>query len=384
MVQKIKPDPKAALRRQAERSTASAVDRFAIAQQVTQQRPSGLAATDAAPVETTAVSTPVPSPAQVANPASARASALPAGMVARLGPNGAFDITKCVVGATVEVPLSYIDANPLSPRQIYRSDDIDRIAETLPEGQDVAAAGYVAGGRVKLIDGGTRLRAARITDRGVLEVKFEAAPGDDLALFERARAFNERRSPTTALDFALSLRLLIERKALARSEIIEKVKGPDGSKLSEAAVSRYLRVARMPDKVQRAMADSAETSTLTALYAVSEMFVEGQDEAALETAIESALEIVEEVKRRKLNRNQIISLVKAKLEGPKTRERASALPLEFGHYKGHVKVFGKKGQIDLSMNGLAEDELPEVRNVLVEALESYMKAKAGKTPAAAG
>jgi ParB family chromosome partitioning protein len=361
MVQKLKLDPKAAMRRQADSSTAEAVDRFAAAQAVTERRPSGLAVEEGA------------APAMKAqHPASEQVVKF----AERLAPGAAFDISCCVVGAIVQVPLALIDANALGPRQIYLNENVDLIAQSLPSGQDVAVSGFVKEGRIHLIDGGTRLRAARITDRGYLDVKIEPAPKSDIELYERAREFNERRSPTSALDFAISIKLLMDRGALVtHRDVAERIKGPDGGKLSEGTVSKYLRIARMPEKVQRSMAESAETSTFAALYAVSEMFTDNQDEAELEKAIEIALEITEEVKRRKLNRNQLIALVKHRLEGPKSRDRSAALPLDFGRQKGQVKMFAKKGQIDLTLSGLVEEEMPEVRSVLVKALEEYMEKK---------
>ncbi|HBJ83885.1 MAG TPA: hypothetical protein DDZ88_08460 [Verrucomicrobiales bacterium] len=357
---KIKLDPKAAMRRQADASTASAVDRFAVAQQITERRPSGLAAEQGAPE---AVLTPVVNTPMKSNG------------VFTIGAD-AFDVSRLEVGSYAQVPLAMIDANPLSPRQIYLTEEIDKIAQTLPNGQDVAASGYVADGRIKLIDGGTRLRAARVSDCGFLEVHIEAAPKDDLALFERARGFNDQRSATSALDFSISLKKLLDRGAVSsQRDIVEKIKAPDGSKLTEGMVSMYLRVSRMPEKVQREMAESPETRTLAALYAISEMFTAEMDDASHEQALTDALEIVGEIRRRKLNRAQIIALVKARQEGPKTRERGAAIPLDFGAQKGVVKLFGKKGQIDLSINGFAEDDLPEVRAVLIKALEDHMAKK---------
>lgn len=343
MVIKIKADTRAAIAKHHAASSASADNRFAAAAAITEQRPHGLAVG--------------PEKAAVPTPASA------------------FSFEACSVGSIVSVPLSIVDPNPLSPRHIYKHSEVNRIAETLPDGQDVAAHGYIKDGRIQLIDGGTRLRAARITDRGVIDVKIEEAPADDLALFTRARELNERRSPTTALDFALSLKTLLDRGALAsQDDVVRAVKSPDDAPLSKSLVSMYLRVARMPERIQRVMAEQPESSSLAALYAVSELF-EGLpvgNEAAHEIALEKALLIVDEIIRRKLNRAQITAMVKAHIQGPKTRERSALLPLDFGLQKGQVKVFGRKGQIDLSLKGLTESELPEVRSVLVKALESYM------------
>lgn len=359
-VPKLKLDAKAAMQRHQSAATTAAVDRFALAEKITKDQPTGLSP---AAAEATAVAPTL----EAVSPTLKR----PVVSTAQ-----AFDLSACVAGTIVQVPLHLIDANPLSPRHIYTTEEVDKIARTMPDGQDVAANGYLEGGRIKLIDGGTRFRAAKITDCTFLEVKIEDAPADKLALYKRARALNEQRSATTALDFALSLRALLDQGAVAsQRELMEKVEPPAGGKLSESAVSTYLRIARMPEKIQRAMSESPETSTVVALYAVSELFPDGLGETELEAKVDLALEIIDEIRRKKLNRHQIAALVKSKIAGPKSRERSTVHPLEFGHHKGQIKMFTKKGQLDLSLKGLDEAEMPSLRAALVQTLETFMRDK---------
>lgn len=359
-VPKLKLDTKSAMARHQSAASTAAVDRFALAEKITKSQPTGLA-----PV---ADNTPTVAAAPVGVPAAQRPPAA-------VSPSP-FDPKVCTPGTIVQVPLHLIDPNPLSPRHIYTTEEVDKIARTMPDGQDVAAHGYILDGRIKLIDGGTRFRAAKITDRTMLDVKIEDAPKDKLALFKRARELNEQRSDTTALDFALSLRALLKEGAVgSQRELMEKVEAPGGGKLSESMVSTYIRITRMPEKVQRAMSDSPDTATVVALYAVSEMFPENLSDAELEAKQELAFEIIDEIKRRKLNRFQIAALVKSKLAGPKARERSTVHPLEFGKHKGQIKMFVKKGQIDLSLKGLSESEMPALRTALVQTLEAFMKGK---------
>lgn len=362
-IRKIRLDNAHAMQVHQEAASSAAVNKFAAAEAITKLLPHGLAT----PAESLAAG-----PQESNGPVASKPQVVP-GLVASAG---AFDLAVCVPGVIVRVPLHLIDTNPLSPRQIYTGEEIDKIAKTLPGGQDVAAHGYVANGRIKLIDGGTRFRAAKITDRSYLDVKIEDAPQDKLSLFRRARDLNEQRSDTTPLDFALSLQLLLREGAVStQRELIENVEAPGGGRLSEGTVSQYLRMARMPEKVQRAMVDAEETATAGALYAIATMFDEGMDEAQLEHRQELAFEAIEEIKRRKLNKAQIVALVKSKLDGPKTRERSTVHPLAFGAHKGQIKMFARKGKIDLSLGGLSEVEMPEIRSVLVKALEDFMARK---------
>lgn len=356
ITKKVHLDPRAAMTKHMASSNAAAEDRFARAEQITQVQPTGLS----------------PAP-------SAMAPTLNAPAAAFVRPLAEFSIESCVVGAIVKVPLSLIDSNPLSPRQIYQDKEVDKIATSLPEGQDVAAHGYVQEGRIKLIDGGTRYRAARLSDSISLDVKIEPRPEDDLQLFARARALNEQRSPTTALDFALSLKKLMERGAVrSQRDVVDRIPGPEGTKLSESMVSMYMRIGRMPERIHKEMSKLPQTNTFTALYAVSELFEGRDDEESLDKAIALAREIIDEIHRRELGTKQIVSLVKSRLEGPQHRERSQATPLEFGAhspYQGQIKTFGKKGQVDLSLKGLSEDEMPEVKAVLTKALAEYIRQK---------
>ena len=360
-IRKLKLDNVQAMHAHQEAASSAAVDRFAAAEAITKVQPHGLTAPSTAPV------------VDVINAPGTLVAPIPAVVVTSAV---AFDLSLCLPGAIVQVPLHMVDINPLSPRQIYSGEEIDKIAKTLPNGQDVAAHGYMANGRVKLIDGGTRFRAAKITDRSYLDVKIEVAPKDKLDLFRRARELNEQRSDTGPLDFALSLNTLLREGVVAsQRELIEKVEAPGGGRLSEGTVSQYLRMARMPEKLQRAMVGSEETATAAALYAIATMFDENMDEAQQEQRQELAFEVIEEVKRRKLNKAQIVALVKSKLDGPKSRDRSTVHPLAFGAHKGQIKMFTRKGRIDLSLAGLTESEMPELRAVLVKALEDFMAEK---------
>lgn len=356
-IRKIKLDNVQAMQAHQQAASTAAVDKFAAAEAITKVQPNGLAG---------------PALTVTAGPTSFSAAAFVTSAPVVTTPT-AFDLSVCVPGAIVRVPLYMIDLNPLSPRQIYTGEDIDKIAKTLPNGQDVAAHGYVAEGRIKLIDGGTRFRAAKITDRSYLDVKIEDEPKSKLELFRRARELNEQRTDTGALDFALSLHTLLREGAVAsQRELIEKVEAPGGGRLSEGTVSQYLRMARMPEKLQRAMVGSEETATASALYAVATMFDENMDETQQDQRQELAFEVIEEVKRRKLNKAQIVALVKSKLDGPKSRDRSTVHPLTFGTRKGQIKMFTRKGKIDLTLGGLTESEMPELRAVLERALDDFM------------
>lgn len=346
---KFKVDPTAAMKRLQQSANAAATDRFALASKVMQTQPTGLTAVDTQPKEE----------------------------VEPISSGSRFDIAQCVPGAIVSVPLHMIDLNDLGPRQIYQSVEIDKIAATITESQDDAAHGYVKDGRVKLIDGGTRVRAAKVSGVDHLDVKFEAEPENPLALYLRARSYNDQRSQPTPIDHAISLRKLIESGAVPNNRVIaEKIPDPSGRPMSESQVSMYMRVSRMPERVLQRMSENPSTTAFTILYAVSEIFEKILDKSQAE---DTALSIIDDIRQKDLSKQQVITLVRSKLEGTKHRERSTQQTLSIGNYEGVVKVFAKRGQIELSMKNLPPEQLPELQKALVAKLEDFFKGQQAKT-----
>ncbi|ADV02119.1 ParB/RepB/Spo0J family partition protein [Alicycliphilus denitrificans] len=356
MAIRIKLDAKSALAKHTSTALAATQDRFAQAARIVEQKPTVF--TQEPPAE--------PAPKTIP---SATASAGPAG----------FDLSRCVIGSVVAVPLHLIDPNPIGPRVIYKVEDIDKIARTLPASQDDAAHGFVREGRVVLIDGGTRYRAAKISGVGQLDVKFEQAPESEVELYLRARSYNEQRSQTSVIDHALSLQRLLDSGVVSSArELCEKIPDIGGSaQMSESQVSYYLRVARMPRQVIERMSSSAATSQLSILYAVSEIFP--KNEAATAEQIELGLQIVDEIKTRELTHKQTVALVKSRLgEEPKQRrERSLQQQIAYGPYKGQIKCFGKRGQVDLSLRGVKEEDMPALQGEIDALVKRFVQERSG-------
>ncbi|MBV7542091.1 ParB/RepB/Spo0J family partition protein [Acidovorax sp. sic0104] len=351
-IRKVKLDTNRALDKLLDRSTEAAQNRFAKAASTIQRLPHGLSAETPAPGETDGASM---------------------ATVPTIGTTGrGFNLAACVPGAVVRVPFNLIRMNPVGPRQIYRAEEIDKIAQTLPEGQDDAAHGFVQDDHVVLIDGGTRYRSAKVSGVAYLDVKFELPPKDDLELYLVARRYNEQRSQPSVIDHALSLSLLLEQGAVGNArELVEKVPDINGKgQMSESQVSMYLRIARIPRTLLERMAESAITSQYSVLYAISEIFP--KDEKPTSDQIDLAGQLIDEIKSRDLTKKQVQDLVKSRLSTePKRRERSVQQPIAFGPCKGHIKLFGKRGQLDLSLKGLSEDNLPLLQRELQALIERF-------------
>lgn len=318
-----------------------ATDRFAKAMRTVQETPTGLS-----PITT--VNSPAAAPAAVA--------------AARSG--GDFDIRSVKVGSTYDVPLSLIDPNPYSPRHFYKSAQVDETALSMQaKGQKVAANGFVTeAGRVQLIEGGTRLRAARAIGAHTLEVKIEEPPKSVLEQYLRGVEFHDERTNHTALDTAVLLRKLLDEGAVERQdELAAKIK-INGSVPSPALVSKYLRIAgHIPNRLLMVMADHEATSTLRVAYAISSFFVDPGFEKEPDRYEQMAEETVQETVSKSLSARDVEALVAAKLAGPKTRARAEATPVKMGRATGAIKLFEARGQLDFSIKGLDPETLSRLK-----------------------
>lgn len=358
MPPKIKLDPKAALAQHTQSAVNATKDRFAQAARIVESKPTVFA------------------PEAVPESSASAAPAVPTEPV-KPSTQGAFDLASCVIGRVVAVPLHLIDLNPIGPRVLYKVEDIDKIARTLPNSQDDAAHGFVKQGRVVLIDGGTRYRAAKVSGVGHLDVKIEAAPESEVELYLRARSYNEQRSQTSVIDHALSLARLLESGAVKTArDLCERIPDVGGTgQMSESQVSYYLRVARMPRQVIERMSESPSTSQLSILYDVSEVFP--KNEPATAEQIELALQIVDEIKQRELTHKQTVALVKSKLgENPKQRrERSQQQLISYGDIKGQFKFFGKRGQVDLSLSGVKEEDMPALQAEIDTVIKRFVQGR---------
>ena len=91
-----------------------------------------------------------------------------------------------------------------------------------------------------------------------------------------------------------------------------------------------------------------------------------------------AFSIIDDIRSKELSFQQVSALVKSKLVGTKHRERSSQQTLNLGSYKGVVKVFAKRGQIDVSLKGLPEARLNDLNRQLVATIEAFVESLAAE------
>ncbi|ABE47367.1 ParB/RepB/Spo0J family partition protein [Polaromonas sp. JS666] len=328
-----------------------ATNRFAQARNVTSEIPHGLAR---------AALRPVPS-STAEDSGVAKSLSAPPGTI--------FNPATCQIGMVYSVPLGLVDPNPDGARHFYRSADVDRIAESLQENQqDDPANGFVRDGRVVLINGGTRLRAARSGGIPELLIRISAPLADRRELYKESARLNDERSDHTALDTAYRITCLLNEGVYSTQEEAGKdLTQRDGSPMTKSQVNMLFRIGKIPERLMRKMADHNQTSAFTIAYEISAIFVR-PDYAEREMEYEIlATEIIDQIQAKDLSKSQVQALINSKLVGPKTRQRAESTSISYAGAKGVIKIFPSRGELDLSMKGLTATKCEELKSLIEKA-----------------
>ncbi len=163
-------------------------------------------------------------------------------------PGGDFE-SSAPQGTTL-VQSALIIPNPRQPRESMNGDDLEDLANSIREHgilQPLVVTFDSVSGMYTLIAGERRLRASKIA--GLDEVPVVVREADDLQRLELALIENVQRSDLSPLETAEAYRELMDDFGLSHEEISEKV-----SK-SRVSVTNTLRLLKLPDIVQKALAD---------------------------------------------------------------------------------------------------------------------------------
>lgn len=249
-------------------------------------------------------------------------------------------------GQLLDIALADLRENPWNARRIISQAKVDEYARSMREiGQLTPAAAFVDGkGRITLIDGHCRLRAAIAAGLSTLRVEIQTAPATDLDLYLRSRKMNVERAEQTAIDDALAWRLLLERKVFPSQAAIAAAVG-----LSEGAVSKTLALAELPQAVIAAVTEQPELMTLRVLYEVHLFCRQRGDE--------ETLSLIAEAGKRGLSARDIEARRRTAEKGPQHRPRSVRRPFVIGQAKGEIRRFDADGRLELVVAGLAPDTL---------------------------
>ena len=154
--------------------------------------------------------------------------------------------------AVSEIALASIDANPFQPRDEFDEATLRELSAS------IKAMGLIqpvtvrrSGERYQLISGERRLRASQLA--GLERIPAYIREADDTAVLEMALVENIQREDLDPVEIALALRRLIEECALTQEQLAERVG------MKRASVANYLRLLKLPAKLQRDLKDGLLT-----------------------------------------------------------------------------------------------------------------------------
>lgn len=262
-----------------------------------------------------------------------------------------------LIGQTYDIPVQRIKSNPYNARVIYTSASVDEMAISLAkDGQTTPATAYISkDGQVTLVDGETRLRGSRSGGMPTLRVEIQEEPKNNRALYEKARTANVHRNDQTPLDDAIKWTALIESKEYKNQVEIANALG-----YREDHVSRIMKLAIFTMPVMYSLAEEPSLLNLRMLTAIREYFEAKGGEATLE--------LIPDIAKNDTGYRKVTELAKADSTGA-TRARSERSAVSYGTAKGEVKSFAKGGRLELSIKGLSEDEMTELREKIVALLQ---------------
>lgn len=261
-------------------------------------------------------------------------------------------------GNTYEIQLGRIRTNPMNPRVIYTTAMVDDMVVSMDRnGQIQAVTAFVSedGISVTIIDGETRLRAAKVGGRETLRVEIRPTPRDREALYRSAREANLKRNDHTPVDDAIRWKELLSNGVYPSQTALAKALD-----IGEDTVSRTLKLNDLPQRVIQVVMDQSGVSestvasmrTLRMLGALREFHEEAKDE-------ETTVALVHEVIQNNLGYREVVNRRKGLNKETVKRPRSTRAALTFGKKgQGELKAF--EDRLELSIKGVSEAEIDDL------------------------
>jgi ParB family chromosome partitioning protein len=146
------------------------------------------------------------------------------------------------------IPLSRIDPNPDQPRQIFRDESIEELAQSIRvDGLIQPIVVSPAGDRFQLIVGERRWRAAKIAGVGEIPCivqEYEKDRALEIALVE-----NIQREDLNPMEVALALNRMVQEFQLSHEELAART-GKD-----RTTITNLLRLLKLPREIQQLVAE---------------------------------------------------------------------------------------------------------------------------------
>ena len=157
---------------------------------------------------------------------------------------------------TLDLPVGIIDANPFQPRRQFNASEIESLAESLKEHQQLQPILVRrVGERYQLISGERRLRATVFA--GLPTIRAEVRVADDRLVAELAIIENLQRKDLNAIEKALSFKRYITEHKCTQDELARRLK------IDRSTIANMMRLLELPDIVT----DAVQRDEITAGHA---------------------------------------------------------------------------------------------------------------------
>ena len=153
------------------------------------------------------------------------------------------------VGRIYEVPVAQVVPNPHQPRMDFDPEALEELAASIRQLGIIQpiTVRVREGGGYELISGERRLRAAKRA--GLERIPAYVREADVEAMLEMALVENVQREALNPIEVALGYQALMDECGLTQEQVADKV----GK--SRSAVANFVRLLRLPPRIQAAMRD---------------------------------------------------------------------------------------------------------------------------------
>ncbi len=157
---------------------------------------------------------------------------------------------------SLEIPTGWIDANPFQPRRHFSDAELDSLAASIKEHQQLQPILVrKMGERYQLISGERRLRAT--IRAGLDKIRAEVRVADDRMVAELAIIENLQRKDLNAIEKAMSFKRYLLEHRCTQDDLAKRLK------IDRSTIANMMRLLELPDVVT----DAIQREEITAGHA---------------------------------------------------------------------------------------------------------------------
>ena len=252
----------------------------------------------------------------------------------------------------VELPLVKVTPNKNQPRQNFKEQSLNELAESIREFgiiQPIMVRSLDGGGLYEIISGERRYKAAKMLGLATVPCIINQNV-DDIASLEMALIENIQRDDLTPIELSHTFKQLIDEFKLTHEELSKKI----GK--SRAAITNSLRLLLLPLEVQKMV----DTGSLSAGHARTLLSLENKEEQ---------IKLANQVVEQDLSVRQVEGVVRSKVKAKSSETKPKKKLPEFeklpevtqlvSDYLGapvNIKVGKREGKIQILFGSVKDFE----------------------------